>query len=418
MSSESRSFWDHLTVIVRWRKLILVNFVVVCVLASIVSLLLPKWYKAKATLLPPVDQTSSAFGLASLLSELPVGELGVSGIRSPFDLFKAILESRSVAEEIVKNYDLIERYHAKNMEEATRTLWNRSNIEITIEGTIDIEVEARDPELAANLANDYVKELDNLNQKVNTSQAKNTRLFVERRREEAVVELKEAEENLRDFQREHKAISLPEQVEAAILTLADIRAKQVELEVEKGVLENMMGSAHPEIIRLQLQIEELQKQIDQFILGDSKGVRPSDVGGSEAENYQVPLTEVPAIGLELARLTRELKIQEAIFEMLTQQYEQAKIQEAKDTPTVQVLDWAVSPEKRSRPKRKIIVLVAGFLSLFASTMYIFSREYLEKLHRTGGEDYQKMRTVAQAIAGDLAGVRKAISGRFHRNEKG
>jgi hypothetical protein len=151
-------------------------------------------------------------------------------------------------------------------------------------------------------------------------------------------------------------------------------------------------------------------------MGEPEKISPADDGGSENGNYQVPLIEVPSVGLELARLTRELKIQEAIFEMLTQQYEQAKIQEAKDTPTVQVLDRAVPPEKRSRPKRKIIVLVAGFLSLFASTLYVFSREYLERLHRAGGEDYHKMRTVTQAITGDLAHLKKVLFRRSHRNE--
>jgi uncharacterized protein involved in exopolysaccharide biosynthesis len=418
MSREKQNVWDYLTVIVKWRKLILVNFIVVCVLASIVSLILPKWYTAKATLLPPVDQTSSAFGLASILSELPVGELGVSGIRSPFDLFKAILESRSVAQAIVENYDLKERYHTKNDAEAVRTLWDRSNIEITVEGTINIEVEERNPELAAAIANSYIQELDNLNQRVNITQAKNTRVFIEGRRKEAIGELRDAEENLRDFQRVHKAISLPEQVEAAIQALADIRAKQVELEVERGVLSNVMGPTHPEMVRLQSQIQELQKQIDEFILGDSNGDQFSDGDESEAQNYHVPLSKVPSIGLELARLTRDLKIQEAIFEMLTQQYEQAKIQEAKDTPTVQVLDWAVPPEKRSKPKRKIIVLVAGFLSLFASTIYVFSREYLDRLHETGGEDYHKIRTITQAIANDLSRSKKAISRRLHRKEVG
>lgn len=408
MKNREVNFWDYLAVIVKWRKLIMVSFVTVCVIASIVSLVLPKWYKATATLLPPSDQASSPFGLASMLSELPISNLGVPGLRSPFDVFKAILESRTVAEVIVNKLNLVEIYHKKNVEDAVTTLWNRSRVEIAVEGTISITVEERDPELAAEIANCYVQELDKLNQRVNVTKAKNTRLFIEERLIEVGEDLAKAEEALRDFQREHKAVSLPDQVAAAIQTAAEIKSKQVELEVEQGVLSKVMSSAHPEVIRLKFQIEELQKQLDELIFATPEDLEIDEVDKPEGRNYSIPLSEVPSVGLQLARLTRDLKIQEAVFELLTQQYEQSKIQEAKDTPTVQVLDRAVPPERRSRPKRKVIVLVAGVLSLFASIFYIYLKEYLHRLNENSNADYQKMQGISRALRSDYSRMKGKV----------
>lgn len=409
MKSKEVNFWDYVIIIVKWRKLIVTSFVIVCIIASVVSLILPKWYKVKATLLPPVDQTSSSFRLASMLSELPIGEFGVPGVSSPLDIFKAILESRTVAEAIVNKLNLVEVYHKDNIEDTIASLWNRSRIEIGVEGIISITVEDRDPELAAAIANSYVQELDELNQRINISQAKNTRVFVEERLREVTEDLKKAEEALRDFQSEHKTVSLSDQVAAAIQAAAEIRAKQVELEVEKGVLSKVMSNTHPEVVRLKVEIEELQKQLDELIISPPQELQLEGLDEPNEKKYSIPLSEVPSVGLQLARLTRDLKIQEAVFELLTQQYEQAKIQEAKDTPTVQILDPAVPPEQRSKPKRKIIVLVAGVLSLFVSTFYVFLKEYLHKLAETNNTDYQKLQDISRALRSDYDRMKRKLS---------
>jgi uncharacterized protein involved in exopolysaccharide biosynthesis len=408
MKSRELGFWDYFAILVKWRRLIVINFVVVCLLAAGLSFLLPKWYKAKATLLPPVEQPSAAYGLVSMLSELPFGDLGVPGVSSPSEVFKAILESRSVAEAIVKKWDLMKVYKKKKLEHAVLKLWDHSGVEITEEGIIEISVEERSPELAAKIANAFVEELDRINQMTSVSQAKNTRVFVEGRLKETEENLHEAEEALRLFQEEHKTVSLTDQTAAAIQSAAELKARQVALEVERGVLLKTFSDDHPQVVRLQSEIEELQKQLDQVTLGDIQEPHVGQQDQMSGEgNFSIPLSEVPSVGLQLARLTREVEIQVAIFELLTQQHEQAKIQEAKDTPTVQVLDRAAPPELRSRPIRRRIVLFGGGLSIFFSLLLIAWMEYLSELRLRRQEEYHRLQGLLRELKADVDfGLRK------------
>jgi tyrosine-protein kinase Etk/Wzc len=402
MKSGELGLWDYFAILVKWRKLIVINFVTVCLIAIGVSFVLPKWYEAKATLLPPIEQPSGALGLASVLSELPFGEFGLPEMGSPSEVFKAILESQTVAEAIVQRWNLMDVYKKEKMEHAVQALWDRSQIEITEEGLISITVEERSPELAAGIANSFVEELDRVNQLSSVSQAKNTRIFIEGRLEETQVNLKKAEERLRLFQEENKTISLPDQTAAAIQSAAELKARQVAIEIERGVLLKTLSSSHPQVVRLQSEIAELQKQLDQIALGTPKESRGTATDQSNAEgNFNVPLLEVPTVGLQLARLTREVKIQEAIFELLTTQYEQAKIQEAKDTPTVQVLDRAKPPEIKSRPVRRRIALLGGVLSIFLSFIFIGGIEYLHRLREWRREEYNRLQDTLGELKADL-----------------
>jgi len=402
MKSVELSFWDYFAILVKWRKLIVINFVVVCLIAAGVSFIVPKWYEAKATILPPVEQPSAAFGLVSMLSDLPFGEFGIPGVSSPSEVFKAILESRSVAEAVVRKWNLMDVYKKKKLTHAMLTLWDHSRVEITEEGIIEITVEERTPELAAGIANAFIEELDRINQMTSVSQAKSTRLFVEERLKETEESLKKAEEELRLFQEEHKTVSLTDQTAAAIQSAAELKTRQVALEIERGVLLKTLSNDHPQVVRLQSEIEELQKQLDEITFGDLQesqmgvGDQPSREG-----DFNIPLLEIPSMGLHLARLTREVKIQEAIFELLTQQYEQAKIQEAKDTPTVQVLDKAVPPELKSRPVRRRIVLFGGGLSIFLSLLFIGCMEYIGGLRERRQQEYNRLQSLLRELKADI-----------------
>jgi tyrosine-protein kinase Etk/Wzc len=407
MKNRELIFWDYLAILVKWRKLIVINFLIVCFAASGISLILPKWYRSQATLLPPIEQTSSPFGLVSMLSDIPLGELGVPGMRTPLDLFKAILESRTVGEAVVKRLNLQGVYKKKTLEDAVRVLWKRIQMKTSPEGTISIVAEDRSPERAAGIANAFVEELDRVNQTTSTSQAKNTRIFIEKRLEETIANLQDAEESLRMFQEQNKTVSLTDQIAAIIQSAAELKAKQVALEIEKEVRLKVMSSAHPEIMRLQAQIEEFQKQLDKLLLVSEK-LSGSNDQSSDQEDFMIPLAKVPSLGLQMARLVRDVKIQEAIFELLTQQYERAKIEETKDTPTVQVLDWAVPPGRRSRPRRMIFVFFMGLLSLFLSMVSVFTLEYYQRLRAADDVRYHQIRKAIEAIKKDLARLRIGV----------
>ncbi|KPL16983.1 MAG: hypothetical protein AMJ92_12275 [candidate division Zixibacteria bacterium SM23_81] len=404
MKSRELNFWDYLAVLVKWRKLIVLNFVAVCLIAVALSLVLPKWYKAKATLLPP-EESSNTSAIASLLTDLPLGGLTIPGTTTSTDLFVAILGSRTVAEGVIQKLDLMEVYKSKNLEGAVETLQKHSSFGITKEGVLTIEVEEKDPHLAAKVANAFVVELDRVNQETNVSQAKSKRLFVERRLKESQLELEKAEEELKLFQEKNKAISLPVQISTAIERAAELKAEQVSLEIQLGVLLKTASRSHPQVEHLRSQISEIQKQLEKIEFGNVPNLSSQKPGSSERTEFHVPFSKVPTVGLELARLTRNLKIQEAVYGLLTQQYEQAKIEEAKDTPTVQILDVALPPIRKSKPNRKMFVIFLGFLSLFLSMVCAFSVEYFQRLRVTQAEEYDRVSGLFHILKGDIKHLR-------------
>jgi len=409
MGDRQGRMWIYLTLVTKWRKFVIVNFLIVCCVAVVLSFLLPKWYTAETTLLPPSEQPSATLGLASMLSELPIAEFGLPGMTTPSEIFKAILESRTVAQAIVKDHDLMKVYRKETMEYAIEVLWNRSTIEITEEGLIRISVEERDPVLASAVANSFVQELDRVNQRSSISQAKNTRIFVEDRLAETRENLKDAEDALRRFQEENGTISLPEQTMAIIESAAQLRVQQMTLEVERGVLLKTLSGKHPQVDRIKSEIDEIAKQLHKITLGEDQSADgPEPLDRETQTDLNIPLAEVPSIGLQLARLTREVKIQEAIFELLTQQFEQSKIQEAKDTPTVQVLDTAIPPERRSRPVRRKIVLFGAGLSIFLSFVFISCVEYVNGLREKRQEDYRRLESLLDILRSDVRWIQRKM----------
>ena len=409
------NIFEYMHVLVKWRKIIVLNFLVVCILAAVVSLILPKWYTATTTVLPPEEQTFG-MGLSSMLGDLPLEGFGIPGITTPGIIYVAILESRTVRERVIQKLNLMDIYNSKNMEEAARTLGTRTRIEISEEGVVRLHATARMPQRAASIANAYIEELDRKNTELNVAQARNNRIFIEERLARNKDALRAAEEALRRFQEKYKAISLPEQTAAAIEAAAKVIGEMRALEVKRDVLLATMKPTNPNVVQIQTQIDVLHKQLERMEFGAGGKLENDDVSETDRNSeIYVPFSEVPTIGLELARLMRQLKIQEVIFELLTSQYEQAKIQEAKDTPTVQVLDHAVPPEKRTKPKRKVIVIVAGICSLFMSTSYAFLKEYLEKIKRTKNTDYQRIQGISQAIRSDLYWLKKSILRRKRKN---
>ncbi len=390
------NLWDYLMVLAKWRRMIGFNFLGVCLLVVVISLFLPKWYAATTSVLPPQEEgggISLPSGLASLASLS--GGLSLPGTATTSDVFAAILKSRSVAERVIRKNELMRVYKKRDLQEAMQTLHDHTDIDVSPEGIIKIKVTEKDPRLAARVANSLVEALDEVNQEKSTSRAKSARLFIEERLDSTKADLKRAEERLKRFQESHKAISLSDQTKAAIEKAADLRAEKAILEIELGVLRQTMGGDHPQIQRLRTQIGEYDRQIKKM-----------EFGGKE-KDFLLPFSQVPSLALELARSTRDLKVEEGIFELLTKQYEQAKIQEKRDTPTVQVLDEAIPPTRKSKPKRAVLVGLAGLLSLFVGVFLAFGLEYVEKVGTS--EDSQKISRISSLLRDDYLHLREKLT---------
>lgn len=398
---EKINLYSYLEVLVKYRRFIFFNFILVCLAVALFSLFLPNWYKAKTTILPP-EKSGLGIGISgSLLGEFSA----LSGLSLPMtatasDVFAAIIKSRSVVEPVIQEENLLKVYKTDKLEDGLKEFFTHLKVTVENEGIITVEFEDKNRERAARIANLLVEELDRVNQETNTSKAKSARVFIEERLNQTQVNLKAAEDSLRSFQERNKAIILDEQMKAAVQAAGELKAQLISAEIEMNVLSRNMSSSHVQIQQLRSRIREIKRQLEVLESGSPDSSSQQVLG--------VPFSQAPALSLELIRLTRELKIQEALFQLLTQQYEQYKIEETKDTPTVQVLDKASPPERKSRPKRASLILIAGFASLLLSVLFSFGLEYLDRAKRQKPEEVKKWEEMISVVRRDLAGLKNII----------
>ncbi|GAB7026191.1 GumC family protein [Geotalea toluenoxydans] len=364
-SEEEINLLDLLRVIVRRKKLIIKICVTAVVLSVAYSLTLPNIYTATARVLPP--QKEGGGGISALLGQVG-GLAGLAGgaLGGSSDLYLGILKSRSVADAVIKKLDLQKKFECKNIDEARQALARVVKTQAGKDGIITITADNKDAVLAATLANTMVAELGNRSVQLNLTKAGSERVFLEKRLDLVKDDLAKAENSLRDFQQKNKMLKVDSQAAATIEGIAQIRAEIVAKEVQLASLKSFQTDESPDVQLLKTSIAKLRNQMGSF-------------SGNGAGDVIPAVGNVPNLGLEYARRLRELKTQEAIFEQLKKQYEVAKYNEAKDSSSVQVLDDAVVPAKKSKPKRSLIVLLSAVTAFFASIFIVFIQEYFDKM---------------------------------------
>ena len=372
--AESRvDLLDYWRVIWKERRLVLSLSAGCSILALVVSLLMPKVYEATATILPPLDPNPSGIlAAATGLSEKTLA-LGLpTSPATPIDLFRAMLSSQTLAEEIVKRFDLARHYGVEFEEDAVKNLRGNTDIDVSPQKLLKVTVAATNPKLAADLANAYVTGLEMLNQTLAISKAGQNRKFIEKRLAEAKTDLVEAEQALAGFQAKNKTVALPEQASAALRAAAEIQGRISAVDVQLEVMKNFLTEDHLDLIRLRLEKEQLKRQVHLLESGkEGKGMLPGD-------NLHPAFVTVPVLGLAYAKLLRDVKVQETLYTLLSTHYEQARLAEARDTPTVQVLDLAKPPIRKSKPKIKLNMLMAGVLGLWIGILYALARHNLDR----------------------------------------
>jgi len=354
--------WDYFYVLYKWRKFIVINVFVITLVAVIVALLLPVQYKATATVVAP-RKTDIFGGLGALgqsIREFAPFLRGLSGGQLPLFTYLAILNSRTAMEKVVEKFDLIKVYGIKDssMEKAVKKLRSNTDFEIDENGILVINVYDRDRQRAADMGNYFIDVLNEINIKLNTEEARNNRIVIEKRYLQNLSDLRAAEDTLKKFQQRYGIYYLPEQTKAAIEAAAELEARIIAEEVKLGILQRQFGEDAPEVKTAMIQIEEMKKRLNQMKEGSEKS--------KNEMSLFVPFKDVPELGLQYLRLYRDYEIQNKLLEFIVPLYEQAKIEEQKNVPVVQVLDYAVPPEKKARPFRTLIVL-----SVFASALVLF-----------------------------------------------
>jgi uncharacterized protein involved in exopolysaccharide biosynthesis len=367
LETEEINLLELLRVIAR-RKSVIIRICAVAVILSVFySLSLKNIYTASAKILPP--QKDSGGGLSTLLSQaggLAALAGGMGGLGGSADLYLGVLKSRSVADAVIKRLNLQKEFKAKTIDDARNRLAAAVTFKAGKDGIISIDADSKDPQQAAQLANTFVDELGRRSVELNLSKAGTERMFLEKRLEVVKQDLRNAENDMKAFQERYKSFKVDAQATAAIEGIARLKAEIITKEAQLASLSNTMTDENSEVKTLKAGISRLKSQ-----LGSMSGSGDSDA---------IPAVgNIPALGMEYVRKMRELKTQEAIFEQLTKQYEVAQINEAKDTSSVQVLDEAVVPLKKSKPKRTMIVILATVTAFFASIFIIFIQEYFSKL---------------------------------------
>ncbi len=405
-SSDTVFIFELFEIFMRWRRLLVVNTILAAIITLLIMILFfPNQYTASTSIMPPQKDTGG-FGLGGGMLSSGLGALlggsgmALPGLASPSDLYASVLRSRAVALSVIEKNNLKEIYDVDLEIKALDELHGRTVVNVQAEGIISVSYVDTDPQLASDVANSFIEELNRVNTENLASKAKATREFIEKRLNESILDLKAAEEDYEAFQKKNKMISLEDQVKASIEVIATLNGELTLAEIELGV---MQKSLLPDNFRYKNQlfrIEEINKKIKDFEIGGKEN------GGKSGLN--VILADAPELALKFVRLTRELKIQETIFELLKQQYEQAKIQEMRDTPTVQVLDPATPPELKSGPKRVFTAAFGGVLCFGLTLFFVLLMEFVQREKEKRSEIYRGINRLSNVLTEDLYWIRSLL----------
>ena len=406
MEKQESNLLDYSLVFFKWRGLFIKSFLIICIITAIISLIIPKWYRATAALLPPEGGSLDALNISSLVSNLPIGGLGLGLGATPASNYVAILKSRTVRQEIVERFNLQNIYDKEDIEKTLEELDNNIDIYIAEEGQIVIEVLDKVPVRSADMANTFVSLLDSINTHFKVAKARYHRILVEKRFTQNVSDLERSENSLKNFQETYGIVDIPEQTKAAILGAAELQTQIQLTEIELGVQQKFLRPDHASVVETQVKLVELRRKFDEIKHGATES--PTN-GDGQGTRLFIPFSDVPDLGMQYARLYREVFIQNKLHETLFQLYEQAKIQEASDTPTVQILDTARTPVRKTKPKRMIMVLVAGILSIIITALYILSVEYYNNIIARGDESAENLKWIKEQLSRDMRFWRKRPS---------
>ena len=365
-------------------KLIIIGTLLVCAVAGIISLFLEEEYEGLVQLLPPQEQ-KKGFGFADLLADLPIPSLRLGEKGTPADIFVAILKSPTIRRQMVNHFDLKIRYETENsMERAIEALEKKTEIGKSEQGTIMISVLDKDAEMAANMANQYVKFLDATNQVLSQTTASERLDFISMLEGREGNKLETVMLRLQKFQEDHNAISLEDQARASIRAASEMQIAAMELVIKKlSLLRSGFSRNHPEVQKLEQEALMRQEALAFLRDGDQEeGSRPLNSRNQELflqENLFLPLRRIPEVAQEYANIEKDVLVQSALMKLLLEQKAEAFIEASNTTSTVQVLDLATAAEKPSRPRRLLIVFITGILSLFASIFYTLTSVYVRHL---------------------------------------
>ncbi|AFH49790.1 Putative lipopolysaccharide biosynthesis protein [Ignavibacterium album JCM 16511] len=360
------------TILINWKRIISVTILSTVILFLILLFVYPVTYTSSVTILPP--ERKKDFGLGSLLG---TGMNDLSGIATGMmtiassEMYIQIMKSRTLSEFVVKKLDLVEKFNVDSDEKAIANLQKMISFDLNKEGIVKLSVDVTSnilpavtsdkdslKVLAKQIAQSFIDGLNYFNNSKLSTKSKNTRIYLEQQISETRVQLDSLENELVKFQQKYKTISLSDQMKTSLEAAAKLKSEITRIEIEMNLLKNDVTEENKYYHTLQKQLEELKKQYNKF--------------DTDRIDYLLSFKNAPELGQQLSSLFREVRIQNEIYVMLQQLYYKEKIQEKRDTPSVDILDEPIIPENQSSPRLFFSSLIGGiFIFIGLSSFYFY-----------------------------------------------
>jgi len=343
--------------------------------SALIAFLIPVRFQSTTRLMPPDTLSESGMGMMAALAGRAGAAGGIGGlasdllgVKSSGALFVGILGSQTVQDALIDEFHLKQVYHDSKIEDARKDLSEYTAVsEDRKSGIITIAVTDHDAKRAAAIARSYVDELDRLVAQVSTSSARRERIFLEGRLQNVKTDLDLAARNFSDFASKNTAIDIPEQGKAMVEAAAGLQGQLIAAQSELSGLRAIYSDNNVRVRTVEARVNELDKKLNEIGSAGTPG------GGVSANSLYPSIRKLPLLGVTYADLFRQTKIQETVYELLTQQYELAKVEEAKEIPTVKVLDAAIVPTKKTFPPRTVIVLLGMMLGTTMAMTWVLGK---------------------------------------------
>ena len=370
----------------------------------VLSLLMSNIYTGKTSFIPPNNsQLSAQSAVAAQMGALIGGAGGglAAALKNPADLWVALLKSDSVETFVIRQNNLMEEFKAKNMAIALKTLEGVSRINADKSGLVTIEVDNKNPELAAKMANGYVAGLMELNKRLVFSQAGQKRLFFEQQLQVAREGLAKAEIIVADKLQAQGAT--PEEIRKKLKntpratdeTVAQLRGRIAAQEIKISAMKSYAADQNLELIQAQQELAAMQDKLSAVEGVETNNGQQNNVIAESVQPESPQQTQ-----LAIQKATQDIRYYDSYIQILMDQYEQARLDESKEPMVLQVVDVATAPELKSKPKRALIVIIATLAGLFLSILWIFLKNALKNAE-TDPETANKIKQLKQDIPLDI-----------------
>lgn len=363
------TFTDYLSKLYKWKKFLIINLLIIGIITTGATFLIPEKFKADATIMIQEDDNMGLLNSVMSSAGSLLGGALFGGGGTSLDKMFGYLESRKTFLNVIEKFNLIDYYgYTKYKREKTlKEFRDDAKFDLTQNGLIEISMIHESPDTAREIVNYFILALDSLNKEYASAHATSYREFIERRYLKNLEEMKNAEIKFKEFQKKYKIYAIPEQLQVAFEVIAELEGELAKKELEVDLLKISHGENSPSLESAKQQVDLLKKKINNITSGKSNT--------NESIIYY-SFEKIPELQMNYIRLFREIEIQTKLLEFTLPMYEQAVMEELKDVPTIIILDPPLTPEMKDSPKKAFIILAVGFLFLFFYIFFVFRAELI------------------------------------------